>query len=164
MATTTASPPRDDDDRKPRITDPPAIIGTRTTTDTLVAATTSSGGLLGRFATFGNMTGIGLIFVMFAFGGYFMLTTFSSSLKEKIADDKDDRNYQRATHDRDMLLLTNGMTKNTENTAALIQELKIGRESIDKEAASRQAAFDKRTEQQFTQIKELHDALLKKGP
>lgn len=141
---------------------PDSAVGTRITAETIVAATTASGGLLGPFAQYGNVTAIALILIMFAAGGSFLTYSFSSSLKEKIADDKEDRNYQRQTHDRDMQMLTTGMNDNTKNNAAMIQELKIGRESIDKEAASRQAAFDKRTEQQHQQIKDLNDAILKK--
>jgi hypothetical protein len=153
---------------------PPSSLVVSTTTETTVPSN-GGGGTFNKFLQFGNMPAMAVIQILFAFIVYFVVTNNSTSLKEKIADDRDERNYQRmkhdqdlaqerATHEKDMILLTAGMTKNTENTATLINELKVGREAIDRQAAERQTAFERRTEQQHLQIKELHDILLKKSP
>lgn len=142
---------------------PATAAVTRTVTETTTgAANNGNGGLIGRFAQFGNLSAMGVVLIMFAFIVNYVVTNSATATKDLLQYSREETAYQRSKHDQDMILLTAGMTKNTENTAALINELKIGREALDKESKARQDAFDKRTEQQFAQIKELHDILIKK--
>ncbi len=155
-------PPRQPRQRRDPDASPVTIHNENVAPAAKETANNGNGGLLGKFAQFGNLSGIGLIFILFAFGFYYIVTTFATANKDMIQYSREETAYQRQKHDSDMILLTTSMTRTTDNMASLIVELRLGREATDKEAKARQEAFDKRTEQQHSQIKELHDIIIKK--
>jgi hypothetical protein len=124
--------PREDASMPQRWAQPPTV----TNIQNAPGPATGSGGLFGKWAAFGNATGIGLIFILFAVLVFYLVDSAKTGSRELIQYGREETLYQRQRHDEDM--------------KALISEMKAGRETTDR-----------RTEQQHQQIKDLHDLILK---